>query len=52
MNKYIAHVTISVPLEVQDALTAYLTAYNMVVMDLNIIKSPFLVENIEIKEGK
>jgi len=51
MNKYIALVTISVPVEAKDADAAYDIAYDKALMDLNIIKSPFLIENVEIKNN-
>ena len=51
MNKYIAHITLSVTVEAQDDDAAYLVAYDTALMDLKIIKSPFLIENIEIKDA-
>ena len=52
MNEYVAHLTISIPVKAKDADAAYDVAYDKALMDLNIIKSPFLIEHVEIKEGQ
>ena len=51
MNKYIAHVTISVPVEAEDSDAAYDFAYDDVLMEYIKTGTSIYIERIEIKDA-
>jgi|TARA_B110000483_G_scaffold220469_1_gene275516 hypothetical protein len=51
MNKYIAHVTISVPVEAKDSYAAYDFAHDEVLMKYIKTVTSIYIENIEIKDA-
>ena len=52
MNKYIAQVTISIPVEAKDADDAYDTVFDDIRMEYILPGTSIYIENIEIKEGQ